>query len=79
MMNGEGDSTVGNFILANTTIFKPKMGLQNQNGIRYPKSERGYCRSPQKGSIELGITCIPHTSLKICLIKDHFPMAFSDS
>ena len=57
----------------------PKMALQNQNGVRSPKSERGYCISLQHGSIGTRIKYIPHTSFEKCPIKDHCPMAFSDS
>ena len=80
MMNGDGDSTISNFVLAKLQVSaSPKMASQNQNRIISPKRERGYCISPQHGCIETNISSIPHTSSKICPIKDHFPMAFSDS
>ena len=47
----------------------PEMVLQNQNGVRYPKSERGYCRSLQHNPIGTRITSTPHMSSKICPIK----------
>ena len=78
-MKGERDLAVGNFVLANTTSFSiTRDGTQNKKGVRSPKSERGYCRSPQHGPIGPRITSMPCTSSKICPIKDHFPMAFSD-
>ena len=56
----------------------PEMTLQNKNGIRSPKSERGYYRSSQDGPIGTRIVSIPHTSSDICPVKDCSPMAFSD-
>ena len=76
-MKGERDSAVGNFVLSKVSA-SPEMASQNQNGVRYPKRERGYCRSPQHGPIGTIITSIPCMSSEICPIKDHFPMAFSD-
>ena len=40
---------------------------------------RGYCISPQYGLIAPKVASIPLTSSEIFPIKDHFPIAFSDS
>ena len=81
MMNGEGDLVVGNFVLANTTSFNiTRHGISKSKWSKISKKrERGYCRSLQHGPIAPRITSIPCTSSKICPIKDHYPMAFSDS
>ena len=55
------------------------MASQNQNGIRYPKRERVYFRSPKHSLIAPRIASIPCMSSKICPIKNHCPMTFSDS
>ena len=60
-------------------LASPNIGSQNQNRIRSSKRERGYCRSPQHGPIALRITFIPFMIFEICPVKDHYPMAFSDS
>ena len=60
-------------------LASPEMASQNQKGVWSPKSERFYCRCLQHGPIGIGITSIPHMSSEIFPIKDHFPMAFSDS
>ena len=59
-------------------LASPEMTSQNKNGVRSPKSERGYCRSLQHHYIGTRIASIPHTSSKICPVKDRSPMAFSD-
>ena len=80
MMKGERDLAVGNFVLANTASFNitRDVVLEGKQNVIYKKRERGYCRSLQDDPIGPRITSIPHTSSKICPIKDHFPMAFSD-
>ena len=55
-----------------------KMGPKNQNGIKSPERERGYCRYQKLDHIELDITSIPFTRSEIFPIKDHYPMTFSD-
>ena len=42
-----------------------EMASQNQNGVRSPKSEIGYCRSLQHSPIGSRIISIPHTSSEI--------------
>ena len=79
MMNSEGDLVVGNFVLANTTSFSiTRDGIAKSKKSKISKNERGYFRSLEHGCIGPRITSIPHTSSKICPIKDCFPMAFSD-
>ena len=56
----------------------PKMASQNQNGVRSPKSERGYCSSLQHGPIGPRIASILHTISEIRPVKDCSPMAFND-
>ena len=76
----ERDTLVGDFVLAKNTTFNiTQDGATKSKHNTISKRERVYFTSQKHDPKAPIITSIPHTSSKICPVKDHCPMTFNFS